>query len=253
MIPEERRKKILESLEGKSSATVTELGLKFNVSDMTIHRDLKFLESIGSVRKTFGGVILNDAKIETDFSRRLDTNREGKQIIGHLAVNQIEDGDCIILDASSTCVMMIQELMRFKKLTIFTNGCHMLNRLAESKSHKIYSTGGQIYEDTNWLVGPSTIHFIKKIHANKCFLSAAGLSIPEGLTVPIAEISEVEQAMREASNEVILLADKSKFRRISHFRVFSLDEVDLLISDAEKDDLFVSELMALDINILLAS
>lgn len=54
----DREKKILELLQAQGSASIQELAEAFNVSNMTIHRDLNKLEQSGQIQKKHGGVTL---------------------------------------------------------------------------------------------------------------------------------------------------------------------------------------------------
>ena len=252
MIPEERRNKILMLIEEMGSASIADLSKRFFVSEMTIYRDLNVLESTGRIHKTYGGVMSNKPTIKMDFNQRLDTNKDAKEIIGAAAAGLVKDGDCIIMDASTSCLMMIPGLLLLNSLTIFTNGSAVFSQLSNRNNCELYSTGGQLYADTNWLVGPETTRFIRNIHADKCFLSAACVSIAEGATVPVSLISEVEQVMAESSDETILLVDQSKFGHVSRFKVLPLDACNLLVTDAESGDPFVSKLIKKKINILHA-
>lgn len=60
MLPVERQKRIKTLIRDRKTVKISELSAELNVSEMTVHRDLKPLISEGFVLKTFGGVTLND-------------------------------------------------------------------------------------------------------------------------------------------------------------------------------------------------
>jgi len=242
MIPAERRQKMLEFIEKNGSATINQLSGEFGVSEMTVHRDLHFLETTGLVQKKYGGVIASAYQVETDFNRRLKTYPEQKDRIGRIASSMIKNSDSIIFDASTTTLAILPYLSNLKNLTIFTTSTAALSRLSNTTNSEIHSCGGMVYNGTDCLVGPSTISFINNIHVDKCFISASGICYPEGITDPISFIADVKRSMAKSSKEVIVCIDRSKFGRLSRFNILPLEEIDLVITDAEVDSLCVKEL-----------
>jgi len=250
MIPAERRQRLLDLISEQGTATIADLSNIFSVSEMTIHRDLKYLETSGHVVKTYGGVIANHSKLETDYERRLQINIESKKIIGKAAANLIEDGDSILIDACTTTFAMLPELTSKKNLTVFSTGVSASNYLARFYNIELYSTGGLVINDTDSYAGVTTINFLKNIHVDKCFIGAAGVRAPYGITDLFQPIVEVKQYSAAAANEVIVLADHSKFGRIIKFNILPFSEIDLIITDADKETPSVNDILKLGVEIL---
>src|SRR5699024_3868545 len=59
MLPIERQTRIKELVTEKQTIKISDLSKEFNVSEMTIHRDLKPLLEEGMIKKTFGGITLD--------------------------------------------------------------------------------------------------------------------------------------------------------------------------------------------------
>lgn len=77
MLPIERLNRIKEILQERQNIKISELSDLLNVSEMTIHRDLKPLVENGTVLKTFGGVSLKQAEIKkTDMTTCVYCNRD---------------------------------------------------------------------------------------------------------------------------------------------------------------------------------
>lgn len=85
MIPDERRKEILELLDEKGYVSVKDLSQRLYVSLPTIRRDLTLLEREGYVLRTHGGASLSisDSFVEP-FALRKKTNLEPKNILEKL-------------------------------------------------------------------------------------------------------------------------------------------------------------------------
>lgn len=251
MIPSQRRKEMLDFIAKHGTATIKELGVKFQVSEMTIHRDLNNLEATGQIRKTYGGVVITETGVETDFDRRLQMNSRSKKCIGEAAANLVEDGDSLFIGPSSTVFMMLPGLMKKNNLTIITTSVMILSRLSSHPSIELFSTGGLVYDDTAGLIGPTAINFIKNIHVDKYFLGATGISVKEGTTDPLPLIVEVKQTMAKAANENILLVDYTKFGRLSRFNLLPFSEIDLIVTDADEDSPYVKDISNLGVEFLL--
>lgn len=250
MIPAERRQKMLELIKENGSASISELAKEFTISDMTVHRDLRILEVGGYIQKTHGGAVLSPYNVETDYDRRLKLNPKPKDLIGKAAAGLVKNGDSILLDQSTTSLALISHLKNKQDLAIFTTSVAALSKLKDlaSVNHfEIYSTGGHLYEETDGFIGPSTTSFLENIHVDKCFISASGICYPEGITDPIPLIAEVKKCMANSSTEVYICIDKTKFGRLSHFKIIPLEKVDLVISDAGPTTTCVKELQEIGV------
>ena len=104
MIPDERRKEILELLDEKGYVSVKDLSQRLYVSLPTIRRDLTLLEREGYVLRTHGGASLSisDSFVEP-FALRKKTNLEAKKYIGKIAASLIHNNDTLFITSSSTC------------------------------------------------------------------------------------------------------------------------------------------------------
>ena len=253
MIPAERRQKMLLIINQQGTATTAELSDQFAVSEMTVHRDLKFLESSGRVEKTYGGVIVRNSLVETEFERRRLTNVDAKQTIGKAAADLVEDGDTILIDASSTCLLMIPDLALKNNLTVFTTGVTVTQQLSAFSNVELHSTGGMVLNGTDSFTGAMAIESLKKIHVDKCFIGASGITAPYGIFDPILSVAEVKKFSAAAANEVIVLADRSKLGRVTKFKVLPFSEIDLIITDAEEDTLCVKEIREQKVELLLVN
>ena len=122
MLAIERKNEILAILQKEQRVLVSELSKRYDVTDETIRRDLEKLENEGFVKRTNGGAVLNKNKnVDMPLRIREKTNRDEKQVIAGLVAGLVEEGDRIMLDASSTSLMIAKELKEMKKLTVITN------------------------------------------------------------------------------------------------------------------------------------
>ncbi|MFR7357524.1 MAG: DeoR/GlpR family DNA-binding transcription regulator [Dorea longicatena] len=116
MIAIERRNGILEKLQEDKKVVVGELSQLYKVSEETIRRDLERLEKEGLCTKSYGGAVLNENNnVEMPFNVRKKSNATGKQKIAELIAGMVEDGEHILLDASTTAVYIAKALKSREK------------------------------------------------------------------------------------------------------------------------------------------
>ena len=127
MIAIERRNGILEKLQEDKKVVVGELSQLYKVSEETIRRDLERLEKEGLCTKSYGGAVLNENNnVEMPFNVRKKSNATGKQKIAELIAGMVEDGEHILLDASTTAVYIAKALKSKRNLTVVTNSIEVL-------------------------------------------------------------------------------------------------------------------------------
>ncbi len=253
MLPLERRNQILRLVQERGTLTIAELREIFRVSEMTIHRDLAKLQETGTVQKTYGGVVAKEfAPLEPDYATRSRAQVAQKEAIGRLAAQYVQEGDTILVDASTTCLAMIRHLKTRRNITVFTTGLLAEMELLGCTGITMHSTGGLLSHQTGAYVGPHTVAFLKGIHADKYFLSANSVDIEHGVTDPLLLEAEVKSQCAAAADQVFLLADCSKIGRVSTMRSVPLARVHLLITDSGCPTAFLQKLANAGIKYVIA-
>src|SRR5699024_4596993 len=141
ILPLERKKRLYDFLKQNYTSTVSELALHFQVHEATIRRDLTTLEKQGLMKRTYGGVILEEeVHSEPSFQERESDRHEEKERIGIHAANLIEDGDNVILDSGTTTLHIAKSIKNKKDLTIITNDINIAATLSFIKSVKVIVT-----------------------------------------------------------------------------------------------------------------
>ncbi len=233
MFTEERRNQIIEILKKDGKITVEELAKKFNVSSVTIRKDLDFLESNGVLVRTHGGAMLPDhSRSEWNFLRKIHQKQSEKKRIARKIVSLIDDGDTIILDSSSTNYYVTFELRKaeFSSVTVVTNNVFIAAKLIEV-GIEVLVLGGVVRENSLSLVGPWTLKFLEEINVDKAFLGTTGFSFEKGFMTPSIVEADVKKAMIKSSSKVYIVTDSTKFFR-NAFASFAMPEdIDGVITD----------------------
>ena len=164
---------------------VSELSQRYNVTEETIRRDLEKLEREGFVKKTYGGAVLNkNIAVDMPLKIREKTNRREKQIIAQRVAGLVEEGDCIMLDSSSTSLMIAQALKKKEKLTVITNSVEVLIELSGSEGITVISTGGTLRDSSLSLVGKAAQDVLKRYNVDKAILSCKASIWPRVSRIP---------------------------------------------------------------------
>ncbi|MFW6287820.1 MAG: DeoR/GlpR family DNA-binding transcription regulator [bacterium] len=237
MLAVERRHEILKILNNKGSVHVTEISKILRVTEETIRRDLDILNDRKLLQRTHGGAIsIEDNKSELSFNIRKEKNVEEKDKIASKAVNLINNGDTIFLDASTTSMYLAAQLKNFTDLTIVTNSVRIILELVENTNINIIATGGILRANSLSYVGPLTNEAIKKYYADKFFTSCKGISIEHGATDSNEMEIEIKKLMSKQAQKLIVLADYSKFDQVGLSQFATFDDIDTIITDDNIDE-----------------
>ncbi len=250
MYQEERMELILEYLKKHKRINVETICNLYGVSRDTARRDLVKLEKQGAILRTHGGALLKT--LQKDFKnykdRLLDSSKEKKEI-GKVAASLIKNGEKIMMDTSTT-VQFCAEFLEVENCSIITNSINVAHLLSDKSEVKIHLLGGQLHQKHCYLYGPSTIEILSNYYAHKAFIGTGGIT-EKGLTVVEEEDGYVTKKMIEQAEEVILLADHSKFGKNGFFKFADLSQIDSIITDKMPDKEFVKACKAYEINIIL--
>lgn len=237
MLAIERKNEILAILQKEQSVLVSELSQKYEVTEETIRRDLDKLEKEGFVKKTYGGAVLNqNISVDLPLKIRQKTNIKEKQAIASLMENLIEDGESVMLDSSSTSLMIAGRIKQRKQLTVITNSVEILLELANAKSINVISTGGILRDSSLSLGGKNAERTLKHFFVDKAILSCKGFDMEKGATDSNEQEAEIKGIMRECSKKVIWVVDSSKFDKISFVRIDGVQKGDIVVTDGPVSD-----------------
>lgn len=242
MLVAQRYDKIVKLVNEHGSMRVTELSERCQVTEETIRRDLDRLERQGLLRRSHGGAVsVQGEQPETPFSEREIMHAEEKRRIADQAVKLIEPNDRILLDASTTAWYMAASLPDIP-LTVLTNSIRVATQLSNREKIEVISTGGQLVSRSLSFVGPLAERSLDTYYVNKLFLSCQGVHLERGVSESNELQGRVKQKMVGMADQVILLADASKFGVQAFAHVMNLNEVDQLITDSRIEQRIVEQL-----------
>jgi DeoR family fructose operon transcriptional repressor len=249
---EARRERLRELVQARGFAALGELADSLEVSESTIRRDLEQLEQAGDARRTHGGVFWT-GKPDTMriFETRRDDSWPAKAAIGRAAAAMIEDHDTILLDGGSTTYELARQLVG-RPLQVVTNSLPVAHLLSTSDSIDLVMIGGCVRGRTAVAIGPMADSMLASINVGKAFLSVAGVT-ERGYFNSNMMLVESEKAMLAAADQAIVVADSSKFGRVSLSRLCGLQEVSAVVTDPDLDSQWKQWLETAGVELVLAS
>ena len=251
MLAIERRREILARLTSDGKVIVTELAKEFGVTEETIRRDLEKLDKEGLASKTYGGAVSKHASaLDLPYNVRESVNVAEKQLVADKIASLIEDGERITVDSSSTALYVIKRIKDKKNLTIITNSVKILIELADKQDWTVLSTGGILKRGAMSLTGSSAEKMINSYHVDTAICSCKGLDMALGITDSNESDSLIKQAMINAAERRILVADGEKFDKKSFVKVCDAKDVDVIVTDSEPSEKWLSFCRENDIDIV---
>lgn len=233
MFREERHALILEILEQKGRAAVPGLSKQFRVSDDTIRRDLRQLETRGLIRKTHGGA-MQRVVTAPPYYTRLQQVPAVKEAIGRRAAELVQEGDTLIIDSGTTTLCLARAL-NVGRVTVVTNSLEIAKVVATHRDYELVVLGGRWDPVHNELVGPTTVEQLSGYRVDKVFMGMTALDRRNGITDLSEADANLKRAMMEVSQRVIGLVDHSKIGRVAFCRVAPANAIDVLVTDKLAD------------------
>lgn len=231
----EREKYILEKLLKTRKVTVKELSKELYASEPSIRRDLAHLEKQNLIKRVHGGAVIesfNNSYQKIPFVMRELENYDAKSIIAKKAAELVNDGDIIMMDASSTAYAMIPYLSQKNNITVITSGVKTLMLLSEYNINS-YSTGGKLLTSCLSLVGEDAVNTISKYNADIFFFSCRGISSDGFITDFSMDENFIRKKMHEHSKRSILLCAAEKLNKSYIHNLCSIDDIDSIISEID--------------------
>jgi DeoR family transcriptional regulator, fructose operon transcriptional repressor len=250
-VAEQRRDQLLEIVRQKGFASLPELAEALEVSESTIRRDLEQLEEMGTAKRTHGGAFYTGGTPRLPhFVDRQAAQWDKKKQIGHATAALVEDGDTLLLDGGSTTYEVAQRLVG-RPIQVVTNSLPVANLFLSSTNTDLVLIGGYVHGRTGVALGQYANEMLARLNVRRTILSMAGIN-EQGYYNSNLLLVETERAMMQAADEVIVVADSTKFGHSSLARLAELSAVDRVVVDCQLCDEWKSRLAQAGVEVILA-
>ncbi|MBB6479789.1 DeoR/GlpR family DNA-binding transcription regulator [Spirochaeta isovalerica] len=245
-----RQKRILELLQRDGHVRVPDLSRLLDVSEITIRRDLTYLENKNLLERTHGGAI-SSRRItkEINYSNRSDLELENKDQIGKKAAELIEDGDTVFINGGSTTFHVFRYITS-NNVKIVTTNAGAIGQVRNENVDLIIA-GGLYKPQYNTFHGSFTNEIINQVNASKAILGVHGISFRHGLTTPRQDAAETTKLMiNRTIGEIIVVADHRKIGLVSDFVTSPVNRITTLITDHFLDEGYKRDFEELGIKVI---
>jgi DeoR/GlpR family transcriptional regulator of sugar metabolism len=241
VLASQRQARILDEVQRRGAVRVSELATLLGVSDMTIRRDLDVLSGQGLLDKVHGGATSSTGPaLSTDepgFEAKWGRQRGEKEAIARAAARFVQPGMAIGLSAGTTTWTLAQQLQDAPGLTVVTNSimvAQVFHRHARA-DQTVVLTGG-VRTPSDALVGPVAVAALHRLHLDLLFLGVHGMSERAGFSTPNLLEADVNRALVEAANRLVVVADHTKWGQVGLSSMAALSDADAVVTDDGLDD-----------------
>lgn len=229
-----RREQMLEFIKAKKAVSLKELIRMFsNVSTMTIHRDLDYMEKNGLIERVRGGARYLRPEIdlrEPAFTEREISNREQKVIIAKKAISLLRSGTSVFIDSGTTS-MALARYLEDMPLNIVTNSPNVALSLAGKSLVNVTLCGGTLEKRNLSLYGSGAVATIEKINIDVAFVVASGFSEQSGFTCGNDAETTIKRLICQRARNVVLLMDSTKLDTVLPFTFATPEDIDYFVCD----------------------
>jgi DeoR family deoxyribose operon repressor len=230
---EDRLKQIMDYLSKNQAASVKELSELLKVTEMTIRRDFSELNDDNKILLIQGVAVKNNASFEKEYLLDIEerTHIAEKEKIGNAAAQMVEENDIIFVDSGTTIGYLLKALKGDMPLTIITNCLQNISIIQNKPKWDLIVPGGMLQRNSMTLVENNAAKYLANVRLNKSFFSATGVSSKLGVTCPYLYECGLKSAALNHSDQTILVADYSKFDKISVAHFANIEQFDYIVTD----------------------
>lgn len=247
MKPRERKDAIAAYVMEQGDVRIDDLVERFDVSRMTILRHVDALAAQGVLRKLHGSVTAQPSSVyESLFAFRQSQNIAEKTALARAAIEEIEPGQVVFMDESTTASAIAPLLESKLPLKLVTNSLGLANMAVEIEELSLLLVGGDYHPTYNAFIGHVCESAIAALRGNLFLCSASAVSDGCAL-IQDPQIIRIKQAMFRAAQRRVLMVDSSKFDKVALHHFASLDQFDLVLVDDALPDATYEALVAQNI------
>lgn len=226
-----RREKILRFLRDRGDAEIREICASFpDVSLMTIHRDLAFLESKGNIVRVHGGARAVPGGFEPGYGIREGVNRAAKAAMAKKAVSLVSGEATIYIDGGTSCMAVAREFPDIPA-SVFTTGPNIAMELIKLTKPSINLCCGNLNHESLVLSGQITLDMLKAVNVDIAFIGISGYRQENGFTCGLESEARVKKLVIGKARKAIGLVDNSKLGKIFPFTFAQPGDFDLLVCE----------------------
>ena len=253
MLKEKRKRKIISLIESKESVSVPELASLFDVSKMTIRRDLQELGDLGQLERTHGGAILSikgENQVEPPLFDRMNIMATEKHQIAKMISELIGPKEMVFLGSGSTTTFIARELVSRDDITVVTNALTVMDELARSAKMTLIGVGGFLRRNEISFYGHFSEKILQDLHVDKVIMGMRGIHPRYGLTSDHPQELATDRAIMNTSEVLIIAADHTKIGNVASARVAPIESATMIVTTKRAPMNLVNEIERLSVKVI---
>lgn len=249
----ERHQQILRQLKEAGRINILEFSSRTGVSAVTIRKDLKALEDMHLLFRTRGGAsLVNPYTTERSIHEKALIHAEQKQQIAKAALSLLAGQESVLIGSGTTVFEVARQLYPSRPLTVITPAAKVTLELSNRLNVELVQLGGAVRPKSAAVVGPVAEMALQMMSCNVLFLGVDGIDIEFGLSTTNFNEASLSAKMVEAAEQVIVLADSSKFNRRGLAKICNVEQVDCIITDAGISEKTQKKLQEIGVRVMVA-
>ncbi|MDZ7910470.1 MAG: DeoR/GlpR family DNA-binding transcription regulator [Rhodococcus sp. (in: high G+C Gram-positive bacteria)] len=252
-LPTRRRERIARFVQEVGAARTEDLAERFEVSAMTIHRDLDALQDEGWLERTRGGARSAGLRLhERNVILRTRQQVAQKRALARATMQFLEPGTTLALDDSTTTLALLPHLPLLAPLTLITNFLPVIRYATGEADIDLVGLGGQYDKSLDSFDGPAVSDQLQLLSADAVVMSVASIH-KQWLLHPSAETARRKRAFIDSGVTRILLVDSTKFAHRASHRLGEIDLFDVVIVDDAVSEEHLDFLYTRDVRVEIAT
>jgi DeoR family transcriptional regulator, aga operon transcriptional repressor len=249
----ERQNQIEQFILRNQRISISDVCENFLVSEATARRDLETLANKGKIQRVHGGAIsLTEAPPESPILQRDREQADEKTRIGQAAAALVHDGETVFLGSGTTVLEVARALRTRPNLTVITNSLPVVNVFAGLKSINVICLGGMLRDSELSFIGHITEQALAEVRADKVFIGTRAISLEHGMTHEYLPETMTDRAILKAGQEIIVVADHTKFGRAATVLLAPLENIHTLVTDCAAAQEFTDAIQSRGIRVILS-
>jgi len=230
-------------LMNQEEMSVSQMSKYFNVSAVTIRKDLRILESEKAIIRGHGSARISSRQPVKMYNIRekMLENYDYKMRVASKAASMVKEWDVVLLGPGSTCCMIAQILCKMNNIIIVTNAINFESQL-EANNARLIFLGGEYDKHNGSVTGTFALDALSSMNIDKFFLGTSGITPQFDITSFEISNNLIIKTMIQRSKEVILVADYTKFGKSMAIKIADLDAIDVIITNKELDHSVIQEI-----------
>ena len=232
---DQRLAKIIALLEQGGKLETAALSQELGVTELTVRRDIEYLDEQGIARRVYGGVVLNSGRsFEPPFSMRLKTNVKQKEAMAKAVADLIPRGANVALDfGTKTYYLALEMRKRHLQVLVAPTSMQAIEVLGQDSNINVLVPGGVLKPGELSLYGSATEQFFSEHRWDVAIVSVAGVSVDSDLVSDYNETdARLKAAMVQSADRVIVLIEERHLGAVSFAPVSTLERITTVVTDA---------------------